>query len=411
MRYFKNPYPDYNNQPVEINENAVKKLISNYLELIVNHIDTCERAGDLYIGNGGISYMFLKIHQFNQLEGFLKHSSLSYAKHFIDLSKKYARSSSPLDVCSFICGNPGIYAVSAIINKELNDIQKMDEDLSGFLKGYEVCEKINWNRDGSDEVLFGRAGYLSGIYWLNQNLPASRKLDKQMVDKLCDVTIESGINFAAKRDQNHLLYHCWGDTYLGAAHGLSAILHMLLESGIQPKDQFSSHKLNLIKSSTDYLLSLQTREGNFACTLDDIGSDKEDKLVHWCHGAPGVIYLMAKAYIVFKEDKYLHSCLKIGELVWQRGLLMKGPGICHGVAGNGYVFLLLFRLTNDQKHLYRAQKFMEFLCDPKFLREARNPDRPYSLYEGIAGTVCFLIDLLQPHKAQFPFMDVFDNKV
>ena len=36
---------------------------------------------------------------------------------------------------------------------------------------------------------------------------------------------------------------------------------------------------------------------------------------------------------------------RAGDLCWARGLLKKGPGICHGVAGTGYVFLLLYRLT------------------------------------------------------------------
>jgi lantibiotic modifying enzyme len=120
--------------------------------------------------------------------------------------------------------------------------------------------------------------------------------------------------------------------------------------------------------------------------------------------------LLAKAYRVFNEQKYLKACILSGELVWKKGLLRKGPGICHGVAGNGYVFLLLFRLTNDPKYLYRAAKFSDFLTDGYFIHESRTPDRPLSLYEGVAGTVCFLIDLLQPHKATFPFMDVFDPK-
>jgi hypothetical protein len=40
----------------------------------------------------------------------------------------------------------------------------------------------------------------------------------------------------------------------------------------------------------------------------------------------GVVYLMAKAYLYWKEDKYLRSCLKCGDLVWIKGLLKKGPG-------------------------------------------------------------------------------------
>lgn len=82
-------------------------------------------------------------------------------------------------------------------------------------------------------------------------------------------------------------------------------------------------------------------------------------------------------------------------------------GICHGVAGNGYVFLLLYRLTKDQKHLRRAYKFAEFMFTSEFKKGASLPDSPYSLYEGLAGTACYLGDLLQPEKAAFPFMDIF----
>ena len=59
----------------------------------------------------------------------------------------------------------------------------------------------------------------------------------------------------------------------------------------------------------------------------------------------GVVYLFARAYKYFNDEKYLQACLRCGELTWQKGLLKKGPGICHGVAGSGYVFLLLYRLT------------------------------------------------------------------
>ena len=54
--------------------------------------------------------------------------------------------------------------------------------------------------------------------------------------------------------------------------------------------------------------------------------------------------MLAKAYLVFgKEEKYLIGALNCGECVWRKGLLKKGPGICHGIAGSGYVFLTLYR--------------------------------------------------------------------
>lgn len=70
----------------------------------------------------------------------------------------------------------------------------------------------------------------------------------------------------------------------------------------------------------------------------------------------GVAYLFAKAYLINKKPQYLDTCIRSGELVWQKGLLKKGPGICHGVAGSAYVFLLLYRLTGNSKYIYRAQR-------------------------------------------------------
>ena len=151
-------------------------------------------------------------------------------------------------------------------------------------------------------------------------------------------------------------------------------------------------------------------KGNFPSSMDEIEKRQaaDDELVHWCHGAPGVVWLCAKAYLVWKDEKYLRACKLCSDQVWQTGLLRKGPGICHGIAGNGYVHLLLYRLTNDDKYLYRALKFAEFLENQEFKSKSRRPDSPYSLYEGLAGTVCFLVDLLNPKEAEFPFFDIFD---
>lgn len=232
--------------------------------------------------------------------------------------------------------------------------------------------------------------------------------------------------------------------FTGAAHGLCAILQVLLSFPEFLKRDPMAEKD--IRSTVDFYLSLQTSEGNFPCAMDEIGANRRDErneLVHWCHGAPGAIYLFAKAYIVYGDERYLNACVLAGELVWKKGLLKKGPGkssiaytinsiphdiiilqycitsitycvvftgICHGVAGNGYVFLLLHRLLREPeragKNLYRATKFAEFLTHPLF-KKARTPDCPYSLYEGLAGTCCFLADLTAPQIAHFPFFNIF----
>lgn len=59
---------------------------------------------------------------------------------------------------------------------------------------------------------------------------------------------------------------------------------------------------------------------------------------------------------VFKEEKYLKDAAECADVIWHRGLLRKGYGICHGTAGNGYAFLSLYKLTQEKKYLYRACK-------------------------------------------------------
>lgn len=57
---------------------------------------------------------------------------------------------------------------------------------------------------------------------------------------------------------------------------------------------------------------------------------------------------------VFGVRQYLEDALQCGEVIWQRGLVKKGYGLCHGAAGNAYGFLALYKVTQDLKHLYRA---------------------------------------------------------
>ncbi|XP_033847529.1 glutathione S-transferase LANCL1-like [Periophthalmus magnuspinnatus] len=108
---------------------------------------------------------------------------------------------------------------------------------------------------------------------------------------------------------------------------------------------------------------------------------------------------------VFGGPGYLEDALQCGEVVWRYGLLKKGYGLCHGAAGNAYTFLSLYRHTGDPKHLYRACMFADW-CMNYGRHGCRTPDTPFSLFEGMAGTIYFLADLLQPMRAKFPAFEV-----
>jgi hypothetical protein len=107
------------------------------------------------------------------------------------------------------------------------------------------------------------------------------------------------------------------------------------------------------------------------------------------------------------------------ERVWDEGLLSKGGGLCHGISGNAWPWLILagaefgnmsqesgkvsgieeqgttqqqVKLSAD-KFLSRALSFLLHTRETSPFKPAsesryRMPDNPYSLLEGLAGTVC-----------------------
>jgi hypothetical protein len=85
------------------------------------------------------------------------------------------------------------------------------------------------------------------------------------------------------------------------------------------------------------------------------------------------------------DGSYLAAALRAGEVVWQRGLLKKGPGLCHGVSGNALALLRLYKATGDSMWLQRAQQYAAFLTSDAGRAGWLTPDHPASLFEGLGG--------------------------
>ena len=79
-----------------------------------------------------------------------------------------------------------------------------------------------------------------------------------------------------------------------------------------------------------------------------VGSDADR--VQWCHGAPGIVATLGD---LMPEDLLLAGA----ETTWRAGPLEKGPGLCHGTAGNGYALLKTYAVTRDEMWLERARSF------------------------------------------------------
>lgn len=411
-RYFENPYRDQDSSTLA--QETIKTRVIKIVDLIrTNYKPTKEKGdGGLYVGTAGIAYMFYYLAKSGNFPS-QQNAFLQQAETYIASAlKHYERHISERKRAAYLTGCGGVYAVAAVIYNKLDKLQRSEQYVAKYQSLATVCEDINFLENGSDELFVGRAGYLMGAILLKRELKREVISSQQMI-KLCQIIMESGKRFRHRMHASFdadipVMYAYHGTLYLGAAHGISGIFQTLLSV----PSFIESDKANvaLIYKSMDFLLKNCVQHGNMASNLEGalVTSSRRKMLVHWCHGAAGVIYMYARAYLVSgKKESYLQVCCHMAEVVWEQGLLYKGPGICHGVSGSGFVHLLMYRLTGDDKYFQRAKKFSDFMFTDQFYHGARTPDCPYSLFEGWAGAACFLNDLLNPSSSEFPLMDVF----
>lgn len=246
-----------------------------------------------------------------------------------------------------------------------------------------------------DELLYGRTGGLYAMLLIKQQLPKQNIIRDEHITQHINLMLKSG---QTMESFGRPLFYSWhGKEYVGAAHGYAGILYMLLEA----HKYLNSEQLKLIKEAINFIHGIRYPSCNYPSS---IGS-QTDRLVHWCHGAPGVVHLLIKAYSVYQDPSYLDSALACGDIIWERGILKKGFSLCHGISGNAYAFLHLYQLTCDLKHLYRAGKFAQYYFENSDNITWR-ADSPASLFEGYAGLAYFLSDLLNPGEAKFPAFQV-----
>jgi hypothetical protein len=60
---------------------------------------------------------------------------------------------------------------------------------------------------------------------------------------------------------------------------------------------------------------------------------------------------------VFGEKTYLSAAYGCADVIWRRGLLKKGYGLCHGVSGNAYALMAFYLYTKVSKLAYFQFQF------------------------------------------------------
>ncbi|XP_069790166.1 glutathione S-transferase LANCL1 isoform X2 [Narcine bancroftii] len=351
-RAFQNPYLDYEgpasteglfDSSGHLNSNFIQRLqskISDLLQYMENGLLKADQTDcSTYTGWAGIALLYLHMHNVYGDQHFLQK-----AAHYVNKSLKCLAGR----VVTFLCGDAGPLAIAAVVYHKLQQMQESDNYINQLLRLHQSVVKPNSRLP--DELLYGRMGYLYALLFVNDQF-GNERIPLHYMKEICSAAITSGEKLGSKKSfsKSPLMYEWYHEYYVGAAHGLAGIYYFLMQPEIGIDQDIL---LKLVKPSVDYVCQLKFSSGNYPPCI----GESRDNLVHWCHGSPGVIYMLLQAYKIFKDEKYLKDASDCTEVIWQRGLLKKGYGLCHGPAGNAYGFLAMFNFTQDKRYLYRACK-------------------------------------------------------
>ena len=410
-RAYLNPFPAYApslpptishiaSDGVRVEEGFLERIrtaVKERLAAVESSYDPCGDADTtVYLGGCGLAYLYLHLSSsLYRAEPLQQKEALAKAEEVL----LWAYRKLERRVATFLLGDAGPLTLLALLSRAKGDS-------AGVLRySKELCDLnrtvVARDPEPADEVLYGHAGYLYSLLLLRKLAPEC-EISDGILTQIGELIQKRGQRCSEReRSKCPLLFEFYDTKYLGAAHGLGGIFYLLFflrdrVPGLPP----------LLAQSAEFMLQQLSPDGNTARALGE-----QKQLVHWCHGAPGLVSLYCKAYEVTGERRFLSAAVDSAELVWKRGLLRKGHGLCHGVAGNAYAFLQLYKtIKSDPKptkddpaparYLYYALKFAEWCLEADGSRGS--PDTPYSMFEGAVGTLYFLADLLNLDAAAFP---------
>jgi Lanthionine synthetase C-like protein len=176
--------------------------------------------------------------------------------------------------------------------------------------------------------------------------------------------------------------------FLGPAHGLAGNVHAL--RGFLDDDE-------LRRRIEPPLRAYAVTDGTAVNWPPRVGD--ECSRTQWCHGAPGIVTALGD---LLPDDLLLGGA----ELTWRAGPLAKGPGLCHGTAGNGYAFLRTYAVTGDTMWLERARRFAMHALEQVQRARAEYRRGRFSLFTGDVGAALYARACVDGDP-RFPTMDVW----
>ncbi|KAI1423640.1 hypothetical protein F5Y12DRAFT_756426 [Xylaria sp. FL1777] len=351
-RYFENPTAPRGRV------NAHNELVASLKRITTLHppVHTCSTSwsfSGLYFGPTSIALLFYRLSQIYPNWEFEHQSFSEWAQAYLRLGAQMPKRAPTPSHCGIGDETLAHLALDAVIS----------EDTSLVKRFCSYAEAINSSTDdGSNEWLYGRAGYL---YLLRFCREVFSKDGHSGTAALLERTIRLTVNriLGAPRPW---VWH--GKQYLGAARGTISVITQVVLS--MPS---VAHRLQpLVLELMDY----QFQGGNFPSSLP-AGSDR---LVQFCHGGPGFVISLRTLLPFFPEiSERIEKAIRAAQSdIWQRGLLTKPPCLCHGIAGNALA------LDKDDQFVH----FLSFMGSERIeelMRDSVRSNDEAGLYTGESG--------------------------
>ena len=346
-----------------------------------------------YTGRAGIAVFLLRLSSFRRLEG----DAAGAAEALRRANDEIAASlSSPrgLRGVAFLTGEPGLHAVHAAIAHAGGRAQ---EAAAAAARVAQFDAAASALPAADCELLYGHAGYLYACLVARYAAGASGALDGA-ISRTANRILEQGTAAASASASDQLSFTWHGKAYLGFAHGTAGILAVLYQAQSSGAWSPTAEQARRMERAAASLAASLSPAGNLPTRADSSGD--ANRLVQFCHGASGFLILSASLPASAFANLSAPAAAAAADCVWRRGLLTKGLGLCHGVGGSGYALLAHGIASGERRRSRRrAAAFAGWGCDHLAEMEGR-PDSPRSLYEGLAGWGCFLMDVLGPTEGE-----------
>ncbi|KAI4176663.1 MAG: hypothetical protein LQ343_000954 [Gyalolechia ehrenbergii] len=326
---------------------SLEKLLQGYPPQ-----DTYSRHEEhgLYSGPTSIAYLFLHLSITHPALIVGGHHCKSWCKAYLSGDRHLTHVSA--DKCGIINESLAFPAVHAALTGDQRYIDVLESHAAS------IAQEPN----GSDEWLYGRAGFLYLLRLVRHWVPSSEERMNACIRRVGDRIVEDGPRWK---------WH--GKEYLGAVHGPIGIITQLVLSD----PNYAAHPK--VTSVFRDLLQMQDQDtGNFPSSIDS----GKDYLVQFCHGAPGFalsIPLIRQYFDDTIQGMIDAAMVEARKCIWEKGLLTKEPNLCHGATANALA------LTSPQREHFMAYATAAMITKGKVEGWYLGESDPYGLFCGEAG--------------------------